>query len=832
MTQPIARFISFIFLGSTLFIGITTSRAQSNYPEGINEEVVYDGFESPAGILHTETDVAVVWELSGKVWVINGDNIPTAPAIDISEEVAFWGDHGMIGAALHPDFLNNGFIYLFYSVDRHHLKNFGTPNYDPEVSESYGPSMGRLTRYTLNTIDFQFPIPDSRFVLLGDEINNGLPICTASHGVGTVLFGEDGSLLLSTGDGNTWTATEDGNGFNGEGPAPEFAWDEYAMEDGILRSDENIGAFRSQYLDGLNGKILRINPETGEGVANNPFYQVDAPNSARSKIWSLGFRNPYRMTVKPNTGSGELENGFPGTLYVHDVGDWKFEEINVVHQAGLNFGWPMYQGPSRHAFYNSVLTESTNAPNPLSGNSGCQDFFYYQDLVLQPNESHNVTFPNPCSPSALIPEDIIVFEHERPALAYANSANTDYLFAVVPTYDTEGEADFQTIEESSNGISGESFHGISGSGGFFINHESMPPELQGTFVQGDFSGWLRAFDFDETNELQSVEVWNSSIGAPIHVTQNPSDGCLYVTSIYPPEIKRICFGGNLKPVINVSPELVFGIGELEVEFDASASYDPEGGPLTFNWVFSDGTVYSGESFTRTFSPNGEGIETLELVLTVEDEEGAVSSQTIPISLNNTPPEASIISFAEGDLYSVISPTLLQLQAQVSDAESHSTEMDYKWNLLLRHNTHFHYLDELTGNNSSVLIYPTGCSDLETYWYEMVLTVTDPGGLVSQDSVQIYPDCDGTLVSSGEQVITIYPNPVISGKFQVKSTSGFSQEIEYNIISADGRVVISRKRTIYNGRAYFNVDVSNLVAGVYIFDLHTNGKHHKVRFVVN
>ncbi len=832
MVKQVVTFLFFSFFSTFHFLGIASVQAQSSYPEGIIEEVVYGTFESPAGILHTDSDIAVVWELSGKVWVINGNEVPTEPAIDISEEVAFWGDHGMIGAALHPEFLSNGYIYLFYSVDRHHLKNFGTPNYNPESSETYGPSMGRLTRYSLNTIDFQFAIPGSRFVLLGEQINTGIPICTPSHGVGTVLFGEDGSLLLSTGDGNTWVATEDGNGFNGEGPLPSFAYDQYALDDGILRPDEFIGAYRSQYLDGLNGKILRIDPETGEGIANNPFFQEDDPNSARSKIWSLGLRNPYRMTIKPNTGFGEMEDGFPGVLYVHDVGDWIFEEINVVHQAGLNFGWPMYQGPSLHAFYNSALTQNTNAPNPFGGTSSCPEFFYYQDLVLQPNESHNVAFPNPCNENELVPDDIVVFEHERPVLAYANSANIEYLHAVIPTFDENGEADFQTIEESSDGIPGESFHGISGSGGFFINHESMPPELQGTFVQGDFTGWLRAFEFDETNELEAVDVWNANIGAPIHVTQNPSDGCLYVTSIYPPEIKRICFGGNLKPVINVNPEIVFGIGVLDVVFDASESYDPEGGPLSYSWVFSDGEEDSGEVISRVFSPSGSGMETLELILTVEDEEGAQSSQVIPISLNNTPPEAEITSFNDGDLYSVISPTLLQLQASVTDAESNSSQMEYQWNLLLRHNTHFHHLDEISGNNSSVLIYPTGCSEDETYWYEMVLTVTDPGGLSATDSVQIYPDCEGTLVPSGDPVITLYPNPVASGSFQVKSNSGFGQEIEYNILSSDGRIVLSKKRIIYSGRAYFNVDVESLSAGVYIFDLKTNGKHHKTRFVVN
>ena len=45
-----------------------------------------------------------------------------------------------------------------------------------------------------------------------------------------------------------------------------------ALIDGIIRPDENVGAFRSQMLNSHNGKLLRINPENGDGVRSNPFF--------------------------------------------------------------------------------------------------------------------------------------------------------------------------------------------------------------------------------------------------------------------------------------------------------------------------------------------------------------------------------------------------------------------------------------------------------------------------------------------------------------------------------------------------------------------------------
>ena len=62
-----------------------------------------------------------VWERGGTVWVLDPEQAVSSPVIDISEEVGVFADHGMLGLALDPDFANNGYLYLLYVVDRHHL---------------------------------------------------------------------------------------------------------------------------------------------------------------------------------------------------------------------------------------------------------------------------------------------------------------------------------------------------------------------------------------------------------------------------------------------------------------------------------------------------------------------------------------------------------------------------------------------------------------------------------------------------------------------------------------------------------------------------------------
>ena len=96
---------------------------------------------------------------------------------------------------------------------------------------------------------------------------------------------------------------------------------------------------RALDINSLNGKILRIDPDTGDGLPTNPFYDGD-PGSNRAKVFALGLRNPFRFSVDPRNGR----------VIVGEVGNEKWEEINVGGP-GANFGWPCYEGPYEAATY-------------------------------------------------------------------------------------------------------------------------------------------------------------------------------------------------------------------------------------------------------------------------------------------------------------------------------------------------------------------------------------------------------------------------------------------------------------------------------------------------
>ena len=167
-------------------------------PPGFTESVLSGPWPDAVGITFENNGRMYVWERTGKLWFKDpGDPSPSL-LLDISEEVGAWQDHGMLGFALDPNFRVNGYIYVLYVVDRYYLLHFGDPNYDPNANEYNAATIGRLTRYTCRSSDgFRSVDPASRQILIGETKQTGFPILSYTHGVGSLVFGEDGTLLVS-----------------------------------------------------------------------------------------------------------------------------------------------------------------------------------------------------------------------------------------------------------------------------------------------------------------------------------------------------------------------------------------------------------------------------------------------------------------------------------------------------------------------------------------------------------------------------------------------------------------------------------------------------------
>lgn len=361
-------------------------------PPGFVLESISTGWDEVAGIAPLADGRVIAWERDGRLWMIDpGTARDPELMLDLSPEVGGWRDYGLLSVLPDPNYLTNGKLYLLYVVDRHHLLYAGTPQYNPTADEYFAATVGRISRFTATAAsNFTLVDPGSRTVLLGESKTTGIPIVHQSHGIGTLAWGDDGTLLVSAGDSASYNEVDLG-GQVGDGYVDQ------ALADGILRAKENVGAFRSQLLDCLDGKILRLDPTTGDGVSSNPWFDSAAPRSAKSRVWCLGLRNPFRMSIERGSGSADPTVGDPGTLIIGDVGWVSWEEWNRAETGGLNFGWPLFEGLLPHPDYGRSNVVNQDAPNPLAGAAGCAEPNLLFRSLMRQESLANPPILNPCA---------------------------------------------------------------------------------------------------------------------------------------------------------------------------------------------------------------------------------------------------------------------------------------------------------------------------------------------------------------------------------------------------------------------------------------------------
>ena len=96
----------------------------------------------------------------------------------------------------------------------------------------------------------------------------------------------------------------------------------------------------------FGGTVLRVDPETGAALPDNPLWGGGAPDDDR--VVAYGLRNPFRMAVRPGTTE----------LWIGDVGWEGYEEINRLadptNLSVTNFGWPCFEGNARQPAFDAT----------------------------------------------------------------------------------------------------------------------------------------------------------------------------------------------------------------------------------------------------------------------------------------------------------------------------------------------------------------------------------------------------------------------------------------------------------------------------------------------
>ena len=248
--------------------------------DGICLREMASGFRIPAHLTSPPgDDRLMVVRTVGVIEIIRLDG-STGRFLDMVNLVKQGNEQGLLGLAFHPDYAANGTFFVYYtSLDGNTQLDRMTVSSDPDSADL-------ASREPVLTVPHD-------------------PEFGGHHNAGHIVFGPDGYLWITVGDGQV------------------------PQEEGVAGDTGD-----------LRGSILRIRVSGAPLSAaytvplDNPF--AIGPASSRPEVYMYGLRNPWRIAFDVG----------PDLLYVTDVGENRREELNVVSRtaAGTNFGWDLLEG--------------------------------------------------------------------------------------------------------------------------------------------------------------------------------------------------------------------------------------------------------------------------------------------------------------------------------------------------------------------------------------------------------------------------------------------------------------------------------------------------------
>jgi cytochrome c len=479
-------------------------------------------------------------------------------------------EEGVLGIQADPDFKTNHYVYIYYSPS--------------------DTSVNRLSRFTMtgDTIDNK----SEKIVL---QLYSQREICC--HTGGSVAFGPDHTLFLSTGD-NT-TPFDEGK----KQPHDTHAFAPLDDRPEYLNHDSRRSAGNT---NDLRGKILRIKIKD-DGTYTIPEGNLFKPGTAgtRPEIYVMGDRNPYRIAVDKK--NGYLYWGEVGPDANNDSlatrGPRGYDEFNQAKAAGF-FGWPLFIGPNipYHA-YNYATGESGPNFDPLhpindsKNNTGLRELPPAQPAFIWYPYGESKEFPQ-------------VGSGGRTAMAG-------------PIYYTDLYPKATRLPDYYN---------------------------KKVFFYDWIRGWIKALTLQPNGDLDKMEPFmaTSKFNAPIDMETGP-DGRIYVleygsgwfTKNKDAGLARIDYNTcNRAPEVKaIAANKLYGKLPLPVLFTVTAT-DPEKDKLTYTWNLGNGIKKTTQlpKLLYTYTKKGTYNVSVEVK---DDRDAATLSKTIAVLAGQDSPDMKL-----------------------------------------------------------------------------------------------------------------------------------------------------------------------------------------------
>ncbi len=478
-------------------------------------------------------------------------------------------EEGLMGLSKDPNFAKNHWVYCYYSpIDS---------------------SVNRLSRFTFanDTLD----LSTEKTIL---EVHAQREICC--HTGGSIAFGGDGLLYLSTGDNST-PFNEPGVKYVSNGFAP--------LND--IPGHQQFDARRSAgNTNDLRGKILRIR------VNDDGTYTIPDGNlfpkgeaKARPEIYVMGDRNPYRISVDQKNGNlywGEVgPDANDDSLETR--GPRGYDEVNQARKAGY-FGWPLFVG-NNYAYHQYDYATGKSGPA--------------FDPAHPVNNSRNNTGLTNLPPA-------------QPAFIW-------YPYAVSPDFPDVGTG-------SRNAMAGPVYYTD-----MFPKDTRLPDYYNGKLLIYDWMrGWIKAVTMLPNGDFDKMEPFfeNINMNNCIDMEVGP-DGRIYLLEYGTgwfqknPDagLARIDYiSGNRPPKI-ASVKVDKATGALPFNISATVNArDPENDKITYTWDLGNGTrkETSTPQLNYTYTSAGD----YKLSVVAKDASGdSAKSEAVELYAGNETPVVQI-----------------------------------------------------------------------------------------------------------------------------------------------------------------------------------------------